>query len=160
MDVLDIYRVREFDRASAAAFVLTVAAAGGAHAAVIYDATGGVEMGGDVIDPNAPGGVGVGPVVADRFWNRVAATLSSVTLNLEFDGAPVKGFTIDLWPESLSTPGLPVFSQETLIASVSDASLTSSFALYTFTPAAKITLDANTFYDIGIDTGTIAGVGW
>jgi hypothetical protein len=135
---------------------LTAASAGGARAGVIYDATGGAAQfeGADVVDPNAPGGVGVGPIVADRFLNSAASTLSSVTLNLELNGAPLTGFTVDLWPDNF---GLPVFSQETKITSVSDASLTSSLALYTFTPGTSIHLAANTFYDIGIDTGTVLG---
>ena len=113
---------------------LAVAVAGGAHAATIYDATGGVEAGGDVIDPNAlPPGTGVGPIVADRFLNSVADTLSSVTLNLELSGPPLTGFTVDLWPDFFGQPVGP----ETQIALVSDSSLTSSFALYTYTPSAR-----------------------
>lgn len=126
-------------------------------ATVLYDATGGAEMGGDVADPNASGGVGVGPVLADRFFNPVLSHLTSVTLNLGLNGAPLSGFTVDLWFDSTSTPGLPVFGTETKIASVSDSSLTSSLALYTFSPNSNIVLSANTFYDIGIDTGTVAG---
>jgi hypothetical protein len=138
---------------------LAAASAGGARAGVIYNATGGAAAfeGGDVIDPNAPGGVGVGPVVADRFFNPTATTLSSVTLNLMLNGAPMRGFTIDLWVDSTATPGLPVFGSEEQIASVSDSSLTSSLKLYTFTPGASLTLAANTFYDIGIDTHTALG---
>jgi len=140
--------------ACAAVVGIAITSVGGAHANAIYDATGGAEMGGDVIDPNAPGGVGVGPVVADRFFtfSSIPITLTSVTLNLKLNGAPLSGFTIDLWNDSTTTPGLPVFSTEQLIASVKDSSLTSNFALYTFTPTSPITLAANTFYDIGIDT--------
>jgi hypothetical protein len=143
--------------AGAAVLGLEAPLAGAARATVIYDATGGVEMGGDVIDPNAPGGVGVGPVAADRFFSPIASTLSSVTLNLKLNGPPLSGFTVDLWPDSTSTPGLPVFGMETKIASVSDSSLTSSFALYTFAPVSTIKLNPNTFYDIGVDTGTVLG---
>ena len=77
-----------------AAILLSVSFAGGAHAGVIYDATGGAPAseGGDVIDPNAPGGVG--PVVADRFFNATSTTLSSVSLNLWLNGAPATGFTM------------------------------------------------------------------
>jgi hypothetical protein len=144
---------------SAVAVGLAIASAGFAHAGVIYNATGGAAAfeGGDVIDPNAPGGVGVGPVVADRFFNPVSTTLSSVTLNLMLNGAPLTGFTIDLWADSTSTPGLPLFGTEQEITSVSDSSLTSSLKLYTFTLGSTITLAGNTFYDIGIDTHTVIG---
>jgi hypothetical protein len=144
---------------SAVAIGLAVASAGFAHAGVIYNATGGAAAfeGGDVIDPNAPGGVGVGPVVADRFFSPVTTTLSSVTLNLELNGAPLTGFTIDLWVDSTGTPGLPLFGTEKQITSVSDSSLTSNLKLYTFTPGSTITLAGNTFYDIGIDTHTAIG---
>jgi hypothetical protein len=145
----------------ALAIGLAVASAGGVHAGVIYNATGGAAAfeGGDVIDPNAPGNsqIGVGPVVADRFFNPVATTLSSVTLNLMLNGPPITGFTIDEWVDSTTTPGLPVFGTEKEIAFVSDSSLTSSLKLYTFTPMSPITLAANTFYDIGIDTHTMIG---
>jgi hypothetical protein len=144
-------------RCCALAAGLAFAPVGGASAWNVYDATGGAEMGGDVVDPNAPGGAGVGPVVADRFFNPAASTLSSVTLNLELSGAPLNGFSVDLWLDSASTPGLPVFGTAIKIATVSDSWLTSSFALYTFTPSSVIMLSANTFYDIGIDTGTVAG---
>ena len=142
-----------------AAAILSISLAGAAHAGVIYDATGGgaAFAGFDVIDPNAPGGVGVGPVVADRFFNSTATPLTSMTLNLMLNGAPARGFTIDLWQDSTGTPGLPLFGSETQIAAVSDSSLTSSFALYTFTPASPIMLTANTFYDIGIDTHSLVG---
>jgi len=146
---------------SALTIGLAIAFAGVAHAGVIYNATGGAPAfeGGDVIDPNAPGGVG--PVVADRFFNNAATTLSSVTLNLWLNGAPVTGFTIDMWADSIDpatgNPGLPVFGTEQQIASVSDSSLTSSPHLYTFTPGSTITLAADTFYNIGIDTHTIVG---
>src|SRR5271165_4194305 len=87
-----------------AAVMLSVSLAGGAHAGVIYDATGGDPTfhGGDVIDPNAPGMVGVGPVVADRFFNPVATPLSSVTFNLMLNSPAVigNGFTVDLWLDS------------------------------------------------------------
>jgi hypothetical protein len=144
---------------------LAIASIGVAHAGVIYDATGGALSfeGGDVIDPNALGGVGVGPVVADRFFNPypVSTALTSVSLNLWLNGAPLTGFTIDMWADSIDpvtgNPGLPVFGSEQQIASVSDSSLTSSPHLYTFTPGSTITLAANTFYNIGIDTHTVAG---
>ncbi len=144
---------------SAVAIGLAVASAGFAHAGVIYNATGGAAAfeGGDVIDPNAPGGVGVGPVVADQFFSPVTSALTSVTLNLMLNGAPSTGFTIDLWADSTSTPGLPLFGTEQEITSVSDSSLTSSLKLYTFTPGSPITLAGNTFYDIGIDTHTVVG---
>jgi PEP-CTERM motif len=148
---------------SAVAIGLAIASAGFAHAGVIYDATGGAQAfeGGDVIDPNAPGGVGVGPVVADRFFNHASTTLSSVTLNLWLNGAPLTGFTIDMWADSIDpitgNPGLPVFSTEQQIASVMDTSLTSSPHLYTYMPGSTITLAANTFYNIGIDTQTVFG---
>jgi hypothetical protein len=141
--------------AVAIAFGFAAAISGGASATTIYDATGGVEMGGDVIDPNATGGVG--PVVADRFLNPVGSILSSVTLNLKLNGAPIDGFTVDLWRDSTSTAGLPVFGTEIQIASVSDSTLTPNFAMYTFMSAGPIKLAANTFYDIGIDTHTVVG---
>lgn len=137
------------------ALILTAASA--SRAVVIYNATGGVEMGGDVADPNAPGGVGVGPVLADRFFNSVRSRLTSVTLNLGLNGVPLNGFTVDLWPDSTSIAGLPVFGSEIKIASVSDSLLSSSFQLYTFAPTSNIILSPNTFYDIGIDTGTVVG---
>lgn len=155
--------IRSFDRwhwrglACALALAGATTLASTAGATVLYDATAGAEMGGDVVDPNAPGGVGVGPILADRFFNPVLSKLTSVTLNLALNGAPLSGFTVDLWPDSTGTPGLPVFSMETKIASVSDSSLSSGFKLYTFTPVGGIVLAANTFYDIGIDTGTAAG---
>ena len=131
--------------------------ADGARATVIYDATGGAAAfeGADVADPNAPGGVGVGPLLADRFLSPVAEQLTSVTLNLKLVGPALNGFTVDLWPDSTATPGLPI-GPETQIALVSDSSLTSNLTLYTFTPLSKIMLAANTFYDVGIDTGTFA----
>ena len=146
---------------SAVAIGVAIASAGFAHAGIIYDATGGAPAfeGGDVIDPNAPGGVGVGPVVADRFFNATSTTLSSVSLNLWLNGAPATGFTIDMWADSIDpvtgNPGLPVFGSEQQIASVSNSSLTSSPHLYTYTPGSTITLAANTFYNIGIDTHTV-----
>lgn len=136
---------------------LLLTAASASRAAVIYDATGGVEMGGDIADPNAPGGVGVGPVLADRFFNSVGSRLTSVTLNLGLNGVPLSGFTVDLWPDSTSVAGLPVLGSEIRIASVSDSSLSSTFQLYTFSPTTNIVLAPNTFYDIGIDTGNFAG---
>ena len=145
--------------AVAIAFGGAAAFSGAARAVTIYDATGGVEAGGDVIDPNAPGGVGVGPVVSDRFYNPFgSATLSSVTLNLKLSDSPISGFTVDLWPDDMSVPGLPDFSKEIQIASVSNSSLTPDFALYTFTPAGLIKLSAGVFYEIGIDTHTVGGV--
>lgn len=99
--------------AIAIAFGGTAAFPGAARAITIYDATGGAEMGGDVIDPNAPGGVGVGPVVSDRFDVPFgSATLSSVTLNLRLSASPITGFTVDLWPDDMSVPGLPDFGKE------------------------------------------------
>jgi hypothetical protein len=141
--------------AGVAAVAAATAFAGGARATVIYDATGGRAPfeGADVADPNAPGGVGVGPLLADRFLSPIAERLTSVTLNLELVGPPLNGFTVDLWRDSAATPGLPV-GPEIQIALVSDSSLTSSLKLYTFTPLSNIMLAANTFYDIGIDTGT------
>ena len=111
--------------------------AGGARATVIYDATGGRAPfeGADVADPNAPGGVGVGPLLADRFLSPFAERLTSVTLNLKLDGRPLDGFTVDLWRDSTTTPGLPI-GPEIQIALVSDLSLTSNLKLYTFTPLA------------------------
>ncbi len=139
---------------------VSVTTAGAVRAGVIYNATGGAPAfeGADTIDPNAPGGVGVGPIAADRFFSPVATTLTSVTLNLMLNGPALNGgFTVDLWTDSTSTPGLPVFSSETQIASVSDSSLRSSLMLYTFTPGSTIHLAADTFYDIGIDTHTVVG---
>ena len=149
-------------RAVLACVLLPVATAlaSGARAGVIYNATGGRAQfeGADVADPNAPGGVGVGPWLADRFWSPVAEQLTSVTLNLKLNGPPssaLKGFTVDLWLDSTTTPGLPV-GPEIPIAFVSNSSLTPDLTLYTFTPLSKIMLAANTFYDVGIDTGTFA----
>lgn len=148
---------RRHPRALACALALTMAAsfARTSSATVLYDATGGSEMGGDISDPNLTGGVG--PVLADRFFNPVSARLTSVVLNLALNGPPLSGFTVALWPDSTGTPGLPIFAAEIKIASVSDASLTSGFKLYTFVPVGNIILSPHTFYDIGIDTGTVLG---
>jgi hypothetical protein len=143
--------------ACAAALSVATALASGAHATVIYNATGGAPQyeGADVADPNAPGGVGVGPLLADRFLSPVAERLTSVTLNLKLDGPALNGFTVDLWRDSTTDPGLPV-GPEIQIALVKDSSLTPNLALYTFTPLSDVMLAANTFYDVGIDTGTFA----
>lgn len=111
-----------------------------ASAAVIYDATGGAENGGDPLSA-------AGPILADRFVNTTASTLTSVTLNLSLIPPANSGFTVDLFTDAGSTtgPGLA-----TLIASVLDTSLTSSFQLLTVTPVSPIALAANTSYYVGI----------
>ena len=88
--------------------------AGGARATVIYDATGGRAPfeGADVADPNAPGGVGVGPLLADRFLSPFAERLTSVTLNLKLDGRPLDGFTVDLWRDFDDHPWSSYWSRD------------------------------------------------
>ena len=137
---------------------VATALASGARANIIYNVTGGALQyeRADTADPNfPPGNVGVGPLLADRFLSPVAERLDSVTLNLKLVGPALSGFTVDLWRDSTATPGLP-FGPEIQIALVRDSSLTPNLTLYTFTPLGPITLAANTFYDVGIDTGTFA----
>ncbi|GAC1313080.1 MAG: hypothetical protein NVSMB14_14550 [Isosphaeraceae bacterium] len=126
--------------ALAVVLLLGLAMAPAAKADLIYDAIGGAENGGDPISA-------AGPILADRFVSTVTGPLQSVTLNLMVAGTPGTGFTVDLFTDGgTSGPGTA-----TQIASVNESTLTSSFALYTFSPATTISLVAGQSYYIGIE---------
>jgi hypothetical protein len=77
---------------SAVAIGVAIASAGFAHAGIIYDATGGAPAfeGGDVIDPNAPGGV-VGALSRLASKGSLAALDWFANLLTLLKPAPVKG---------------------------------------------------------------------
>ncbi len=125
-----------------------------AKAGTIYDATGGMENGGDPISA-----AGAGPILADRFLNPYSGTLSSVALNLSLaNGASAgQGFTVDLFSDAgASGPGTLLFQ----VASISDSSLSNAFSLVTVTPGSAYALVAGQSYYIGVqDNGSNAVLG-
>lgn len=126
-----------------------------AVAQTIYDTTGGAENGGDAINPTT----GAGPIVADRFIAPGAVSLSAVTLNLELSpgAVPTGSASIDLFSDAGTTGPGSVLQQ---IGIIDDKTLTSSFALYTFTASSPYTLAPGTSYYIGLtDAGSSAVLG-
>lgn len=119
------------------------------QATVLYDATGGVENGGDPL-------ADAGPILANRFVSTITGKLDSVTLNLAVLNGNLGSFTVDLFTDAgASGPGAA-----TLIATVRDTSLTSNFALYTFMPNTLISLVAGQAYYIGVtNRGSGASLG-
>ncbi len=115
------------------------------RAEIIYDATGGINGGGDLV-------TAVGPILADRFVVPFSGTLSSISLNLALPASPVSGFTVDLFADA----GAAGVGAATFIATVADTALTSSFALLTVMPTTPITLDAGVTYYAGIQDPTVS----
>jgi len=121
--------------------VLTALSVASATAGVIYDATGGMENGGDPLSPG-------GQILANRFVTTSAATLASVSLNLALpsSASQLGSFAVKLFTDNgTNAPG-----EMTLIATVQDSALASGFHLLTFSPTQTILLAANTSYYIGV----------
>lgn len=134
---ITVVGLRKFAKISALFFALGSAMT--ASASTIYNTTGGIGNGGDPV-------AGAGPILADRFISPSNLNLDSITLNLALNGAPIGTFFVDIFSSTASGPGV-LLAQ---IASVSDSTLNSYFALYTFSAQQKLSLLSGTAYYAGI----------
>jgi hypothetical protein len=123
----------------AATAAIAVGAGTSASAYTLYNTLGGTEAGGDPLSA-------AGPTLADRFVTNGAATLDSVTLNLELSAPAATGFTVELYADNGANPPTAL----AVIGSAADSSLTNGFQLYTFSAATPISLAAGTSYYIGL----------
>jgi hypothetical protein len=121
--------------APARASLASVAPAG----TTLYDSTGGTENGGDSFKS-------AGGILVDRIQTTTAETLLSVSLNLAKNNT--RAGTFDVVLTRLGAGGKPVL--RSVLATLSDANLTSSFALVNVNVAGNVQLKANTGYYIGI----------
>ena len=115
-----------------------------AHATVVYDAISSADpgYGTDVLSE---------ATYADRFFNKSAGTLDSVSLQLRVNGNPITDdFLVRLWNDSGSGPDENSFYE---VGTIKDKSLTTSFQVVTLGDLGKydFALAANTYYWIGID---------
>jgi len=135
----------------AAAVVLTGTGTSAAPAYTLYDSLGGVEGGGDSL-------AGVGPILNDWVAAGSAATLTSATFNLSLSGAPTGSF--DVFVAKIDAKSKTGISHFQTIGTISDTSLTSSFATYTVSPTSKYRLDANSFYVVGLFDNAASNAIW
>ncbi len=122
------------------AWVGTARAVTGGKTAVIYNALGGAQNGGDSF---ASGGA----VLLDEVKNETAATLQSVKLTVMLVKADLGSFRVVGTP--VKSTGLP--GRIVTLAVVSDKSLTpGKFTDIAVTPSTTVTLEAGTAYFVGI----------
>jgi hypothetical protein len=120
--------------------LLAVCGVATAETTRVYNATGGLENGGDSF---ASGG----PILLDRVSSFTTnAVLDSVVVNVAL-ATPDSG-NFDVVLTEVSDNGQPIKAQ--VIGSVSDTTLTTSFAPVTVKPTGTILLKGNSYYYVGI----------
>lgn len=137
--------------ASIAFAAIAIVTAQGAAAYTLYDTLGGTEAGGDALSA-------AGPVLNDWIKTGSDAILTSATFNLELASAPTGSFQV--FAAKIDPSAAGGVSQLVTFATVSDSTLTNSFANYTFTSGSTYKLDPNAFYVVGLVNSNNSGAIW
>ena len=129
----------------AAAVVLVGTGASASSPYTIYDTLGGAENGGDPLAV-------AGPYLNDWIKTGQTATLTSAIFNLSLAGAPTGSF--QAWVAKIDPTSPSGISQYATLGTITDTTLTGSFATYAVSPAFTYTLAAHSFYVVGLyDSG-------